>query len=208
MMRPAISVRQATAADRADTAIVLAQAFVDDPAMAYLFRACARRPAALLRFFAMIGAADAATVHWTLALDPEGTPVAAATWRPPGLWRTPLPVLLRLLPRLLATFGTALPRALALQGQLEAHHPRVPHWYLQFAGCVPASQGRGYGGAAIRAQLARCDLTGIPASLETATPANLVLYQALGFVIADHFRIKGGPEFWTMWREPGSRRQG
>lgn len=202
LMRPPIMVRQATAADRGATAALLARAFIDDPAMAYLFRKDARRAAALSRFFAMIGRADAVTDHWSLALDSAGVPVAAATWRPPGLWQTPTPVMLRLLPQLLATFGTALPRALALQGQLEAHHPHAPHWYLQFAGCEPAQQGKGFGGAAIRAQLARCDAAGLPAALETATPANLGLYQALGFVITDAFRIRGGPEFWTMWREP------
>ena len=179
---------------------MLAAAFIDDPAMAYLFRDSTRRPAALLRFFTMIGRADAVTDHWSLVPGPTGTPVAAAIWRPPGLWQTPLSVMLRLLPRLVGTFGTALPRALALQGRLEAHHPHAPHWYLQFAGCLPAHQGKGFGGAAIRAQLARCDATGVPAALETATPANLGLYQALGFAITDHYRIKGGPEFWTMWR--------
>jgi GNAT superfamily N-acetyltransferase len=201
-MRPAIAVRQATAADRGATAAVLARAFIDDPAMAYLFRTEARRAAALLRFFTMIGRADAATDHWSLAQGPGGEPVAAAIWRPPGQWQTPLPVMLRLLPQLLATFGAALPRALALQGQLEAHHPHAPHWYLQFAGCMPAQQGKGYGGAAIRAQLARCDAAGLPAALETATPANLGLYQALGFVVTDHYHIRRGPEFWTMWRDP------
>lgn len=201
-MRPAIMVRQAVAADRGATAALLAQAFIDDPAMAFLFRDSVRRPAALARFFTMIGRADAVTDHWSLALCPAGTAVAAAMWRPPGQWQTPLPTMLGLLPRLLATFGTALPRALALQGQLEAHHPHEPHWYLQFAGCVPAQQGRGYGGAAIRAQLARCDADRLPAALETATPANLGLYQALGFVVTDHYRIARGPEFWTMWRAP------
>ena len=39
-------------------------------------------------------------------------------------------------------------RALAMQGQLEAHHPAEPHWYLQFVGCVPERHGRGLGGAA------------------------------------------------------------
>ena len=203
MTRPAIAVRAAVAADRPGVAQLLAHAFIDDPAMAHLFRNPARRPAALRKFFTMIGRSDATTDHWSLALDAAGVPVAVANWRPPGAWQTPVGVLLRLLPQLLATFGTALPRALALQGQLEAHHPHVPHWYLQFAGCLPAAQGRGFGGAAIRDQLARCDAQGLPAALETATPANLGLYQALGFVVVDRFTIKGGPDFWTMWREVG-----
>lgn len=201
-MRGTIVVRGVTADDRDTVGDVLARAFIDDPAMAYLFRNADQRPLRLQRFFAAIGRADALTDHWSLAFDDAGTPVAATIWRPPGAWQTPMTTTLRLLPRLLATFGTALPRALALQRQLEAHHPRSPHWYLAFAGCVPAAQGRGYGGAAIRQRLGWCDAQRLPAALETATPANLGLYQALGFAITDSYAIIGGPTFWTMWREP------
>ena len=201
-MRPAIAVRTAAAGERAVTAAVLAQAFIDDPAMAYLFPDAGRRADRLARFFAMIARVDASTDHWTLALDEAGTPVAATLWRPPGAWVTPVSAMLRLLPQLVTTFRTGLPRALALQSVLEAHHPQAPHWYLQFAGCIPAAQGKGYGGAAIRARLAHCDAVGMPAALETATPSNLGLYQSLGFVITGSHDVKNGPTFWNMWREP------
>lgn len=184
------------------TADVLARAFIDDPAMAYLFPDAAGRADRLARFFTTITRVDASTDHWTLALDAAGTPVAATLWRPPGAWVTPASAMLRLLPQLIATFRTGLPRALALQSVLEAHHPKAPHWYLQFAGCVPTAQGKGYGGAAIRERLAHCDATGVPAALETATPSNLGLYQSLGFVITDSHEVRNGPTFWNMWRDP------
>ncbi|MBC7504276.1 MAG: GNAT family N-acetyltransferase [Sandarakinorhabdus sp.] len=110
--------------------------------------------------------------------------------------------MLRLLPQMIGTFGLGLPRALAMQGVLEKHHPHPPHWYLQFVGCEPAAQGKGHGGAANRARLAQCDEQGLPAALETATPGNLGLYQTLGFVVTDSYTINNGPDFWTMWREP------
>jgi ribosomal protein S18 acetylase RimI-like enzyme len=201
-MRPTIVVRAAVEADRASTAAVLAQAFIDDPAMAYLFPDALGRAKRLTRFFTTITRVDATTEHWSLALDPAGKPVAATLWRPPGEWVTPVSAMLRLLPQLISTFGTGLPRALALQSRLESHHPLAPHWYLQFAGCMPAAQGKGYGGAAIRAQLAECDAQGLPAALETATPSNLGLYQSLGFVITGSHDIKNGPTFWNMWRAP------
>lgn len=201
-MRPPIDVRAAAEAERAIAASVLARAFIDDPAMAYLFPDAARRAARLDRFFATITRMDASTEHWSLAFDPAGTPVAATLWRPPGQWVTPPAAMLRLLPRLVSTFGIGLPRALGLQATLESHHPQAPHWYLQFAGCVPAAQGRGYGGAAIRARLAECDAQGLPAALETATPSNLGLYQSLGFVITGSHDIENGPTFWNMWRDP------
>jgi ribosomal protein S18 acetylase RimI-like enzyme len=201
-MRPPIKVRAAAGSDRAATANVLARAFIDDPAMAYLFPDAAGRSARLERFFATVTRMEASTDYWSLALDPAGIPVSASLWRPPGQWVTPASAMLRLLPRLISTFGIGLPRALALQSRLESHHPHAPHWYLQFAGCVPAVQGRGYGGAAIRARLAECDAKGLPAALETATPSNLGLYQSLGFVISGSHQIRNGPTFWNMWREP------
>lgn len=201
MNRPPITVRQAEERDRPAVAAVLADAFRDDPAMAWLFPDAQRRPERLQRLFALICRTDADTRHWSLALDPVGEIAAVALWRPPGAWRTPTVTMLRQLPRLLGTFGTALPRALGLQTRLEAHHPLAPHWYLQFTGCRTADQGRGYGGAAIRNQLARCDATGTPAALETATPGNLGLYQALGFAITDEFSGADGLPFWGMWRE-------
>jgi ribosomal protein S18 acetylase RimI-like enzyme len=201
MQRPPIPVRPAAAADRLTTAAILARAFVDDPAMAYLFQGDAGRPERLRHFFKLMTRVDDNPALWTLALD-AGTPVAAAMWRPPGAWATPTSAMLRLLPAMLHTFGFSLPRALALQSRLEAHHPHAPHWYLQYAGCVPDAQGRGFGGAAIRARLAACDAEGLPAALETATPANVGLYQALGFAVTATYDIKGGPRFWTMWRDP------
>ncbi|MGL4543643.1 MAG: GNAT family N-acetyltransferase, partial [Polymorphobacter sp.] len=102
----------------------------------------------------------------------------------------------------LTTFGSALPRALRLQGLMDAHHARLPHWYLAFLGCDPRHQGRGYGGAAVRARLAQCDAAGLPAALETATESNLPIYTALGFRITDSFKLADGPQFWAMWRDP------
>ena len=201
MNRPPISVRPATEADRPVAADVLARAFIDDPAMSFLFPDGAGRAQRLDRFFGLITRINPNPGIWSLALD-GATPVAAALWRPPGAWRTPTTTMLRRLPTLLHAFGLALPRALSMQSVIESHHPHPPHWYLQFAGCVPAAQGKGFGGAAIRARLAMCDAQGLPAALETATESNVGLYQALGFAVTGTYQITDGPLFWSMWREP------
>jgi ribosomal protein S18 acetylase RimI-like enzyme len=203
MQRPPITTRPATATDRPLAATILARAFIDDPAMAYLFRDAADRPRRLARFFALITSIDATPELWTLAGDAGATDAAVALWRPPGQWQTPLAaMLLQALP-LIQVFGLSLRRALAMQGQMEAHHPPVPHWYLQFVGCVPERHGHGLGGAVIRARLAQCDADAMPAALETATPANIGIYESLGFAVTGSYQIKsGGPQFWSMWREP------
>jgi ribosomal protein S18 acetylase RimI-like enzyme len=200
--RPPIAVRNAGNADRPVAASVLARAFIDDPAMAFLFRDVADRPRRLARFFGLIASIDSTPELWSLACDAGGEPVAAALWRPPGLWKTPTSAMIANILPLLRVFGLTLPRALSMQSVIEAHHPHPPHWYLQFAGCVPESQGRGYGGAAIRARLRLCDVEGQPAALETATPSNVGLYESLGFRVTGTYQIKGGPKFWSMWRDP------
>lgn len=201
--RAPIIVRPGTAADRDIVADILAQAFFDDPAFGYIFPVAAGRAVRLRRFFALIIRIAPDPGLTDIALDDQGRPVAVALWRAPGAWQTSTATMLLRIGSLLRAFGTALPRALAMQATLDAHHPTSPHWYLQFTGCLPGAQGRGYGGAAIRARLARCDADGLPAGLETATPSNVPLYTALGFAVSEQFDVpRGGPHFWDMWRPP------
>ncbi len=200
--RPPIAVRPGTAADRGAVADILARAFIADPAFGYIFPDAAGRAVRLQRFFTLITAIAPDPAQTDIAIDDHGQPVAAAVWRAPGQWQTSTATMLRRLGALLSAFGTALPRALAMQALLDSHHPAAPHWYLQFAGCLPQAQGRGYGGAAIRSRLARCDAGRLPAALETATPSNVPLYRSLGFDVAEEFDVpRGGPHFWDMWRD-------
>ena len=199
--RPPIAVRAATIADRAVVATLLARAFVADPALGFIFPDVASRPRRLRAFFDLIVRSEADPADWCIAAD-AGVPAAVTIWRKPGAWRTPPSAMLRLIVPMIATFGTALPRALRLQGLLEAHHPADPHWYLEFAGCDPARHGRGFGGAAIRARLAETDAAGVSAALETANEANIAIYTALGFRVTGDFAVTPTLRFWTMWRDP------
>jgi ribosomal protein S18 acetylase RimI-like enzyme len=202
MPRPPIALRPATATDQPLAAGILARAFIDDPAMTWLLPDRSKRPQRLQALFGAITRVDADPAVWSLAGDTGAAPAAVALWRRPGRWQTPFLATMRELPALLRAFGPGVPRALGLQGAMEAHHPSAPHWYLQFVGCSPEAQGKGFGGAVIRDRLAVCDRDGIPAALETATPSNVPLYEALGFRVTDTFTHKDGPLFWGMWRDP------
>lgn len=180
---------------------VLADAFADDPALAWSFPDAARRPARLRRFFDLILHAAPRLERAHLAFDADGGLAGVALWRPPGDWALPLPVLLANVPRLIGCFGLALPRNLGLMGAMDHQHDRRPHHYLQFIGVAAAAQGRGVGGALLRAGIARA--SGTPCYLETATPANVGLYQAHGFGIRNQWRHRDAPDFWSMWH-PGS----
>jgi ribosomal protein S18 acetylase RimI-like enzyme len=198
-MRPQPVIRPATAADQPEMVSVLAVAFADDPALAWMYPDAARRPARLTRFFDFITRADGQLADAQLACASDGRIVGAALWRPPGHWALPTPSLIASLPRLIATFGLALPRTLGLLGAMEHQHDRRPHWYLQFIGVAPAAQGSGIGGALLRAGLARA--AGQPCYLETATPSNVGLYQAHGFGVRNQWQHRDAPNFWSMWHE-------
>ena len=189
-------VRVADNRDRAAIAATLARAFGEDPATSFIFPDPVRRAKQLPKLFALLFDEDVRGMRLVTAGGE-----AATLWRPPGGNRTSRLDLLREAIPLLRIFGTALGRALAVSDAIDLHLPDGEYWYLHIAGCEPAQQGKGFGGAAVRAGLERVAGSGLPAYLETPLERNIGFYQGLGFeVIADWVVPKGGPRFWSMWR--------
>lgn len=191
---PAIRVADPT--DRAAIAAMLARAFAEDPATSFIFPDPAERARRLPRMFALLFDEDA---HGMRLMTESGE--AATLWRAPGRNRTSwLDLLLHALP-LVTLFGTALGRALAVSNAIDAHFPSGEYWYLHIAGCDPASQGRGLGGATIRSGLERVAGNGLPAYLETPSEKYIGFYRGLGFQVTGEWAVpKGGPRFWSMMR--------
>lgn len=189
-------VRLAGSVDRTAIAAMLARAFADDPATSFIFPDPAERARRLPRMFALLFDEDA---HGMRLVTASGE--AAALWRAPGRNHTGiLDMLLQAWP-MWRIFGGALGRALAVSNAIDANFPPGEYWYLHIAGCDPAAQGRGLGGAVIRAALDRVAGSGLPAYLETATPRNLGFYRGLGFEITGEWDVpRGGPHFWSMLR--------
>lgn len=174
----------------------LALAFQDDPALAYIIPNAETRRIALPKFFGIIVPDDRSAGMALRAADDE----VVTTWRKPGHPHLTNFETAKLLLPFLSTFGFAIERAIRVGSAVEAHHPKSgAYWYLHYAGVRPEHQGKGWGGAAIRAGMARATAEGVPALLETATPANVGLYQNLGFQIVSEWDVpRGGPHFWTM----------
>ncbi|MDZ7282597.1 GNAT family N-acetyltransferase [Sphingomonas sanguinis] len=194
-----VTMREAGAGDRAAVATMLGRAFADDPAMSYIFPDAADRTKRLPRLFALLFDSDAVGMRLVSDAADAGT-----FWRPPGQAHVPMATYIRRLIPVLHALGASLPRAMRLGDAIEAQFPRKPFWYLHIAGVDPARQGRGLGGASIRAGLARCDADGVPAYLETATESNVGLYARLGFQLTGEWSVpKGGPRFWSMIRPVG-----
>jgi GNAT superfamily N-acetyltransferase len=175
---------------------MLARAFADDPAMRFIFPDPAVRARRMPRLFGLLFDSDARTGMRLVTAGGE----AASFWRAPGAVHTTRTEMLRQSLPMLATFGTALPRALALSDALGTHMPLGDFWYLHICGCDPAHQRRGLGAATVRAGLDRAARR-LPTYLETATEANLGFYAGLGFAVTAEWRVpRGGPRFWSMLR--------
>jgi GNAT superfamily N-acetyltransferase len=80
-----------------------------------------------------------------------------------------------------------------------------PHWYLDVIAVTPPAQGRGIGGALLRAVHARADADGMPIVLLTYQPTNLQFYRRHGYaVVCEGAAPENGPQWWGLRRDPGS----
>lgn len=92
-------------------------------------------------------------------------------------------------------------RGLALDAAFTNAHPPEPHAFLFAIGVVPEAQGKGVGGAMLRAGLARVDAAGLPCYLESTKATNVPLYRHFGFEELPPLRVpEGCPPIWPMWR--------
>jgi len=197
-MTEARTITIASDQDRAALIQTLSLAFQNDPALSWILPDAERRQRGLPHLFSMLVPLDMAD---GLALRSAGDEVATL-WRAPGQAHISMMAMVMRVAPLLRAFGSALPRAMSVGDAINAHHPKgIRYWYLHYAGVRPDHQGKGWGGAAIRAGIARADAEGVPVFLETATLANVGLYQSLGFQITAEWDVpKGGPHFWSMLR--------
>lgn len=182
---------------RRTIAAMLARAFFDDPAIGWIFPDRLERSKRLPKLFMLLFDSDADKGMRLVTERGE----AATFWRAPGQAQTSLfETLTHLLP-MLNCFGTAIGRGMAVGDAIDAHMPPGDFWYLHIAGCDPIHQGRGIGGAAVRAGLERAVDGRYPAYLETPLEKNIGFYQSMGFAVTDEWTVpRGGPRFWSMWR--------
>jgi GNAT superfamily N-acetyltransferase len=139
---------------------------------------------------------------WGNMFGPGAEAARPALWLPPGGHPFGLADQLRVLPAQLRVFGRHLRRAIGAQRAVERHHPREPHWYLDYIAVAPGGQGRGAGSALLAPMLERCDREGVPAYLESSKERNLAFYARHGFRVAREIELPDGPPIWLMWRDP------
>jgi GNAT superfamily N-acetyltransferase len=201
IQKPAIATQIARPSDKAVVVRTLARAFQTESALCYILPDSDNRARRLPKVFDVLAAQDLRVGKVFMTTGGE----AITMWRTPdhlldGLWfdiRMGIPFL--------RAFGGGLARALRTAGLIKKHFPNEPCWYLHFAGCDPDHQGKGMGGAAIRAGLAAADAEGAKAYLETADEKNLAIYRSVGFDVIKTWSVPDGPQFWGMMRAAQSR---
>lgn len=194
------SVRRAGNTDVDAVSTMLARAFDDDPVSTFLMPSPRRRPAGLKTFFRVQMTTDFLPFGGVFTTDDHA---GAAIWAPPG---KPMPAKLRelwaVLPVVPYVAGRNFGRSLKFLAQIEAIHPKEPHWYLATLGTDPSRQGQGVGSALLQPVLERCDLDGTRAYLESSKERNIPFYRRHGFEVTGEVKLAGGPPVWTMWRDP------
>lgn len=197
-MSPA-AVRRISSPEDFDALVTtLSAAFQNEEAWSYIVPDPEARRKAMRRVFTIMVANDFRNGSLYSTAQNE----AVTLWRSPGSIKGTSADFLRNLLPFIAALGLNIGRALRVSHLIETHYPSEAVHYLHFAGCHPDHQGRGFGGAVIRAGLGQSDRERTPAYLETATPGNVSLYSRLGFEVVAEWDVAPELHFWGMLRRP------
>ncbi len=190
--------RPATGSDDPAVVRILVEAFAGDPLFRALWPDPADYDAAAPEWFA--ADVDQLRRHGTFWLTEDGAGLAcwvdAAEVAGPGEFDELQAIVDR----------TAGPRGAGAMAALEAAESIVlpgDRRTCVYLAVRPAEQGRGIGGALLRAGLAPADRRGRPVHLVTANPRTLPFYERSGFRILAAVRPQAGlPPLWSLWRDP------
>lgn len=183
--------------ERRALAVLLADAFVEDPMQRWLFPNDRHRRRRLRRFYELDLRHRLEGRCTVERLGPEGV----AFWQPPGDRATvPVRSAVRLAPAFLSVAAHHPAAAMRVLAAVAAARPDEPHWYLSHLAVAPSAQSRGVGSRLLRAGLVRADAEGVGVHLETANPANLAFYARHGFCEVGSVEVRSAPPVWLLWR--------
>jgi ribosomal protein S18 acetylase RimI-like enzyme len=190
-------VRVARVADREAIADTVTSAFLADPLWAPMFRDAERRETQMSAFWTLL-AGSALRYPFTFVTEQVES---AAVWLPPGgvdLTDEEAAGFEDFVRGLVGESDAA--AILALTETFDAVRPAEPHYYLSLLATHRAHRGRGLGMNLLRENLARIDLLGAAAYLESSNPANNDRYASVGFERTGEFVAETGAVVTTMWR--------
>jgi GNAT superfamily N-acetyltransferase len=213
-------IRRARVGDVTAAAGVVAAAFADLDASAWLVPEIERRRQVLADVFSIVvaHAEDVGVVHLlTTPPPPHAPPIAAdgpgMDFTPVGgqvlaaaVWITrtrPIPAPPDYERRLHVSAGRDVARFRRLDELFDQHHPFEPHAHLAFLATHPDHQGRGFGTRLLQHRIRALDATQTAAYLEAAGTRTLPFYARHRFVpLGRDFTLPNGATFTPMWRDP------
>ncbi len=179
---------------------MLARAFMDDPAWAWVVPSSKRR-AALLPWLFRVNFEVTEAEAWTTE---EGD--GCSRWLPPGRPEIHVAPMLRALVATPLRAREATSRFFAYGRAVEAMRASAvpePHWYLAGIGVDPARRRTGIGTALMQPGLEASERDHVPCALLTNNEANLSFYATRGFEVVREGRTpEEGPRAWMMRRKP------
>jgi GNAT superfamily N-acetyltransferase len=182
-------------ADQASVIATLVDAFLEDPVERWLFPQAQAYLAYFPEFVSAFGGrAFEQQTAWTLH-DFD----AVALWIPPGS-EPDTNAIVDVLSRSVA--AELHDDMFSVLEQMDAAHPRYPHWYLPWLGVDRAHQGTGLGGQLLKQCLAAVDGDHLPAFLETPNPRTIPFYARHGFAVIGTAQSGTCPPVTSMLRAP------
>jgi ribosomal protein S18 acetylase RimI-like enzyme len=182
------------AGDQARMVATLVSAFIADPVERWLFPEPAQYLAHFPAFIAAFGG-EASKTQTVWSLDQFA---AVAMWIPPGADADGEAIVTVLSETVSADKHKA---AFSVLEQMDAAHPKYPHWYLPWLGVDSARQGTGLGANLLSQCLARVDADYLPAFLETPNPRTVPFYERHGFAVISVSQTGACPPVTSMLRE-------
>jgi ribosomal protein S18 acetylase RimI-like enzyme len=186
-------------------AVVMAQAFFEDPYFTFILPEAGKRARILpwlfertIRYGQRYGRVFTTPGLEGVAmwLGPQNTGLAVMGALRTGLFLLPLKL-----------SRQELERSLSLANYAEKLHKKSVtrrHWYLYGLGVEPSRQGQGIGGALLRPILAQADRERLACYLDTNNEFNVPFYERYGFAVISQGRAQStGPKTWGMLRRPG-----
>jgi ribosomal protein S18 acetylase RimI-like enzyme len=203
--QPDIAIRDARPDETELLGRVLSEAFRNDPVISWVVRDDERREVARDDFSTGFVSEQFEHGRRTQVAERHGEAQAVALWTdPPGAQPSlSLGGVRALWGARTLTGVRRFPRLVRLISATEGRYPNFPHFYLAAIGATDRARGSGIGGALLRATLAECDATGVPAYLESSNPRNLSFYWRHGFRVLDEVSLgRNAPSLTLMLREP------
>ncbi len=195
------AVRHAVHADLETLAVTLADAFADDPMMAWIYSDPVMRPSQVTAF--MRAALKIGFPHGHLYT--AGANAAAAIWAPPDVDLFDDQAITNLFGLLIEQLGLRADAVGAGLVSIAEHHPHhIPHFYLFVLGTAQAVQGSGIGSRMLHEILDRCDRQGLGVYLESSNIRNVPFYARHGFNVLTEVKLSEEFVARPMWRDPRS----